>query len=254
MSLAVPATNPTSISATNAIGTPLEIGNVCGLNPLGGSCSWSLNFNTLPPPMTGLNMHYQPGAYSTFTSDMQSIVAANVVLDSLDFEPSFGAYAVSYVETSQIGGFDYRLDPIVPAGTSQQAGIQAQATLDGAASRIITAASFDASGNANLISYGWTGDTTTVYETQTMISPPDGVASAVTALAGEGYIISAFGGNDADGYIIVGMRIAGDTLPRPIVVNTPAGTILADDPDSFAYFTTVVFLSGTGGSTTITEQ
>ncbi len=145
-------------------------------------------------------MHYRPGAYSTFTSDMQSIVAPNVVVSSLDFEPSFGAYAVSYVETTQTGAFDYRLDPVVSAGPSQKAGIQAQATLDGAASRIITAVSFDASGNANLISYGWTGDTTTVYDTQTMVSPPDGVASAVTALAGEGYIISAFGGNDADGY------------------------------------------------------
>jgi len=136
------------------------------------------------------------------------------------------------------GRFDYQLDPIIAPGTDQAAQIETQASLDGSESRVITAVSFDASGNAILISYGWTGDTTTVYDTQTKFVPAGGqvganVLSAATSLANNGYIISAFGGNDTNGYILIGMRVHGDSLPRP--TNTPS----ADSPP---YATTVVYL------------
>jgi uncharacterized protein (DUF2141 family) len=193
--------------------------------------------------MTGLTMWYKAGYYSDFTSDMQSIAAANVVLTSLDFEPLDGAYAVSWVQTTQSGGFDYRLEAV------PQVQIQPTAAADGAESRVVTAVSFDASGQANLISYGWTGDTTTVYETQTTVVTPENVASAATTLAGEGYVISAFGGNDTDGYILIGMRVKGDSLPRPIMVNGGPAT----NPDT-AYFTTVVYLDEPGNNTIVAEQ
>jgi hypothetical protein len=124
------------------------------------------------------------------------LYSPNVVITSLDLEPVENAYAVSWVQTTQPGGFDYRRDPVVPAGTGQQAQIQAQATLDGKESRIVTAVSFDASGNAILISYGWTGDTTTAYETQTiMVAQQNQISSAVssaaTTPANAGYFISA---------------------------------------------------------------
>jgi hypothetical protein len=172
-------------------------------------------------------MHYQGGNYSNYISDLQSYTAPNVVITSLDLEPVENAYAVSWVQTTQPGGFDYRLDPVVPAGTGQQAQIQAQATLDGKESRIVMAVSFDASGNAILISYGWTGDTTTMYGTQTIVVPQQNqissaVSSAATTLADAGYVISAFGGNDADGYILIGERVQGDNLPRPMVVLSTA--------------------------------
>jgi hypothetical protein len=193
-------------SASNAVGRPLS---------LGSGPDWEAYVNYLPPPMTGLNMYYTNGhGYSAFTSDMQSIVAPNVVVDSLDLEPAAGAYAVAYVETTQPGGFDYRLDPVVSAGINQPSGIQAQATLDGKQSRVITAVSFDASGDADLISYGWTGDTATVYQDQTNIVSANDVCSTAATMASEGYIISAFGGNPADGFVLIGMRVQGDTLPR----------------------------------------
>ena len=91
--------------------------------------------------MTGLNMHYQGGFYSSSMSDLQSYAASDLVFMSFDLEPATaeGFYAVSWVQTAQPGGFDYRLDPPVPAGANQQTQIQAQATLDGAASRVVTA-------------------------------------------------------------------------------------------------------------------
>ncbi len=62
------------------------------------------------------------------------------------------------------------------------------------------------------------------------------VYTTATTLAADGYFISAFGGNDADGYIIVGMRVKGDTLPRPMSING----VLAPNPDSSIYFTPVL--------------
>jgi hypothetical protein len=209
-----------STSADNALGTPLGLGSsfACGE----GQCSWSYAYEPLPPAMTALNMHYQGGNYANYIADLSSYAAANVVITSLDLEPVESAYALSFVQTTQAGGFDSRLDPVVPAGTGQQAQIQAQATLDGQESRIVTAASFDASGHAILISYGWTGDTTTVYETQTIVVPQQNqissaVSSAATTLASAGYFISAFGGNDTGGYMLIGERVKGDTLPRAMV-------------------------------------
>jgi hypothetical protein len=170
---------------------------------------------------------------------LQASTAPNVVITSLDIETTVGTYAVSSIKTALTGGFDYRLET-VPMGANLQAQIQGTAATDGAASRVITAVSFDDSlGQADLISYGWQGDTTTVYETQTMVVAAADVGSAATTLAAEGYIISAFGGNDADGYILIGMRAQGDTLPRPI--STGSGN--PPNSDS-AYFTLVIDLAG----------
>jgi hypothetical protein len=235
-------------SDDNAVGSPLGMGSsyICG----DGTCVWPYTYQVLPAPLTGIDMYYRGGAYSTVISDLQSYAAPNVVFTSLDLEPAENAYAVSWVKTAQTGGFDYRIDPVIPVGTGQQARIQAQAALDGTESRVVTAVSFDKSGNALLISYGWTGDTTTIYETQTTIVPPGGavgtnVLSAATTMASQGYIISAFGGNDTDGYILVGMRVQGDNLPRPI-----------EDyyTDQQPYFTTVVYLREYGATTVVNEQ
>lgn len=76
-----------------------------------------------------------------------------------------------------------------------------------------------------------------MYETQTYIVPPTEVASTAKLLAGQGYFISAFGGNDADGFILVGARVKGDTMPRTMNISGALG----QNP-STAYFTPVVFL------------
>lgn len=235
-------------SDDNTVGSPLGVGSsyICG----DGTCVWPYTYQVLPSPMTGLNMYYRGGDYSSVMSDLQAFAAPNVVFTSLDLEPAENAYAVSWVQTAQTGGFDYRIDPVIPAGTNQQPQIQAQAALDGTESRVVTAVSFDESGNAVLISYGWTGDTKTMYETQTTIVPPGGaigtkVLSAATTMASEGYIISAFGGNDTAGYILVGMRVQGDNLPRSIEDSYT---------DQQPYFTTVVYLRESGAITVVNEQ
>ncbi len=233
-------------STQNALGSPLSMGSSDACSPY---CAWAIFVRYLPPPMTGLTMNYEGRSYTNyaaFQADLQSLAGSNNVFTSLDLEPTVGEYAVSWVQVAANGGFDYRLDPRIPPGGGQAAQIQAQAALDGSQSRVITAVSFDESGNAVLVSYGWTGDTTTVYETQTAFIPPGAnilvdTTSAAKTLANEGYSISAFGGNDKDGYILVGMRVQGDTLPRTLFIDAAV-------PTNPPYATSVIQLDETGQS------
>ena len=203
-------------SISGGIGTPLSIGTNYVCYPgVEFDCGWGFQVLILPPGQIPLSMYYESNAYSSFASELQTIAAPNVVIDSIDLEPGNGLYAISYVTTPQTGGFDYRLEVVPPDQ------LQATVANDGAESRIVTAVSFDANNQANVISYGWTGDTTTVYEAQTVIadSASDIINQAKT-LAADGYFISACGGNDTDGYMLIGMRVLGDTMARPISVTT----------------------------------
>jgi len=230
----------------NAIGSPLGVGSsgVC-VSGVEYDCSWPFYVENLPSGATGLSMFYEGHDYQSFDWDLQSTSVPNVVITSLDFEPAENAYAMSWVETAAAGGFDFRREAVA---ASQ---IQDAVAQDGIESRVVTAVSFDNSGQANLISYGWQGDTT-VYETEAIISRPKDVATGATTLAGEGYIISAFGGDDTNGYVLIGTRVKGDTLPRLISITTPTYSSTPPNPDS-AYFTTVVHLFY-NGDTVITEQ
>lgn len=243
-----------SFSYSAAVGTPLWLG--AGVFMGGGPCTWHINWYALPSPTEDLSVHYDQGFLNSTTvaAYLQSVAAPDVVITSMDIQPSCPGYpeiAVSWVQTSQNGQgtFDQRLEVVPPAQA------QKQVAADGQASRIVTAASFDGNGNVNLLSYGWTGDTTTVYETQTYLVPPTQVASAATDLAAAGYFISAFGGNDADGYVLVGARVQGDTLPRAMFINgTLTGTPdTGVGPYGYGYFTPVVILNETNG-TNATEQ
>jgi hypothetical protein len=235
----------------NAVGTPLELGSFQACSPASG-CAWGFSALFLPQGMTGLTMWYKGGNLSYFDSDLQSIIASNTVITSLDLEPATNAYGISWVQTGQSGGFDYRLEIVPPAE------IQSTVAQDGAESRIITAASFDAKGQAYLVSYGWQGDRTTAYDVKTVIVAPQDAATAAIQLAGAGYAISAFGGNDTRGYVLVGTKVVGDTLPRPVNVTTPAGYTPASNRDS-GNFTQVLALhepygSPSAGYTSIQEQ
>lgn len=239
-----------SLSFTNALGSPLGLGSTDDCN-VGEGCGYGIFEYCLPPPLTGLSTYYQAGqydgSYSDFNAYVQSTLGQNAVIFSLDLEQAPQTYGLAWV-TNQTGGFDYRMEAVPPSQ------IQATVAADGAQSRIVTAATFDdASGNAILISYGWQGDTATTYDVQTVVATDPNVVSQATSLANQGYFISAFGGNDTDGYILVGERVHGDTMPRPVDVGTFAGNVPASNPDS-AYFTSVVKFESPGNSALITEQ
>jgi hypothetical protein len=173
-------TGADGFSGPNAVESPLVLGSNFDCDPgVPYDCGWRLVVEGLPPPLSGLTMKYQGGDYGTYASDFESL-RSNAVIISFDLEPASSGYGVSWVETSQGGGFDYKLE-VVP-----EAAIEATADADAANGRIITAASFDVNGKANLISYGWSGDTSTIYEAKTVVATAEDFVSTGTELASAG--------------------------------------------------------------------
>jgi hypothetical protein len=140
----------------------------------------------------------------------------NAVVTSLDIESTQDVFALSFIQNTAGGGFDSRLE------TASLSGLPSLIAQDGTQSRIVTAISFnDATGHMNLLSSGWASDKTTVYDTSVMTASYGNIGPAATTLANDGYIITAFGGNPTDGYVLVGTRVHGDSMPRPILVSPP---------------------------------
>lgn len=72
-------------------------------------------------------------------------------------------------------------------------------------------------------------------------------------MADQGYIISAFGGNDANGYAMVVIRVKGDTMPRPIVDSVNGVTAQFNNSGSTP-LTTLVYLEDPGSQVIVEEQ
>jgi hypothetical protein len=245
---------PVTSSVANALGSPLLLGSTSFSS---GGCVWLPTYWLLPTPMSGLAMYYEEGYtnYQSFSSYLQSVAQPDIVITSMDLEPVCQLLGVSWVLTVKGGNFDQRVET-VPMGANLATALQNQVTLDGGESRIVTAATIDDAGKqAVLLSYGWSGDTATDYESRVYVVPPSQIDSTASTLANDGYFISAAGGNDTDGYILVGMRVKGDSLPRPIWVNGVSTGTATGTPQP--YETLVIWYLGATGISqnwTIWEQ
>jgi hypothetical protein len=214
----------------SGIGTPLFLGPGHCLNPpvtTGGGCSWEFQQFQLPSNINTPGIQYASDFYSNLQSDMQidtntPFGSINYVVTSLDLEQASNQFAASWIPSMQ-GNFD----------SSQQtvslANLQAAATQEGAHSRVITAISFD-SGSVVYFSYGWQQDPSTIYEARVVTSTFASAASNIANLAAQGYILTAMtpSGN-GDNYILIGTRVQGDTLARPLITvtqTTPGPTSL----------------------------
>jgi hypothetical protein len=234
-----------------AVGSPLELGSAAVCQPgVEYGCGWEFFVESLPTTQNGLTMLYQGRGYEQFDSDLNAINAANVVIHSLDLEPANNAYGMAWVSTFAAGGFDLRREVVTPGE------IAATAAEDGAESRVITAISFDAAGQANLLSYSWTGDKSTVFETSVTLATLDGIVDQAKALAAAGFTISAFGGNDANGYLLVGTRVEGDTLPRTLVISSACSTTasVTASASQGAYSTPVIRYAAADGSQVLISE
>ena len=243
---------------TNATGSPLELGGAC----VAGSaydCIWRVWSTTLPPGQNGLDFYTYSDAYSNFDSDLSKGVvgtyqfagATNNVITSLDLEPGSSSYAMTWVKASN-GGSTFNMQrQVVTPGT-----VGATVAADAQQGRVVTALSFDDdTGDVDLISYTWQNDTSTIYDTLVLSSLPSDVASTASTLAGDGYIITAFGGNTNDGYLLVGTKVKGDTLPRPLLVDPSSKPLTSDQmagysPVAWSWYP----VQGTDGDTVIVYE
>jgi len=209
---------------TGAIGTPLEV-------TVG---TWGPLYEMWPAAVAGQSGHYYSldvgyfgDVYSNFPADVvpgstleaafgNGLNPASGVVNSLDLLPApQGAFYASWLQAHQATGFD------LTVGTVDIAGLQAAVQQEGAGGRVVTAISSN-NGQVTYLSYGWQADTTTVYETQVATASIVDAPAAGADLAQQGYIITAFGMADAStsSVVLVGTRVAGDTMARPFVTAT----------------------------------
>jgi Immunoglobulin I-set domain len=214
----------------NVIGTPLEVGlqfgDSCGSSSP-NDCAWNFfGFNS-PNGAVGPTTVYMSDSLDNLASDLNTMNNGSSVVTSLDLEPVSQIFACGALQISQMSGFEFS------SQTVSIGQLQTIATQLGEQSRVITAVSYDADGNVFVVSYGWQSDATTGYSTQAVIIPSNStsvatadsnvIATAITNLANQGYIITATGGNASNGLLIIGTRVQGDTLPRPIEVFQQTG-------------------------------
>lgn len=199
-------------SFPSAFVSPLEISDQsCSPAQPYPNCAWVYVVYGLPSGSLPLSASAKAGYISNFETDVAGLNAPNAVIQSLDFQNAVGAYGSDWL-TIQGGQFDLA-ERVVSAGS-----IDSTVAADGLSSRVITAVSFDAQGEAHLMSYGWKDDTTTQYDTAVSVVDPQDIVRAAQNLASAGFIITAFGGNDGDGYVLVGTKVRGDSMPRPLEV------------------------------------
>ncbi|MCM0080578.1 immunoglobulin domain-containing protein [Geomonas sp. Red32] len=217
---------------SNEFGTPFII-------DAKDDASWMYSTFGLPVGAPGRITRYQAGSLDELSSDISTLSAdATVLITSLSVVAGQNGYAMESVKTALPDAYTPSARGAVLPGD-----LQAVATNEGLAGRVITAVSLGG-GQAYYISYGKRGDTS-VYDSKVVIATSDTVATAAMDLSIEGYFITAVGGNTTEGIILVGTKVQGDTTPRPIQV-TPSYTLAGRG------FTPVATISESGANYYVT--
>jgi hypothetical protein len=165
------------------------------------------------------------------------------VITALDLEPADILFALAWVQDETQDGFTALQRTVAPAD------LASAAAAEGAASRVITAISHNA-GQITYLAYTWQSDTSTTYETKIATGSAAAAVGQATELAAEGYIITATGIVDDSGTVVlVGTRVAGDTLPRPFMAAQGGVQISAMQSQGYATVG-VIFNPATTLSTT----
>jgi hypothetical protein len=200
----------------SAAGSPLALGSgICSVT----DCAWFLYVFALPKDVARLATVYR----ASFIADLPRFTnpaVPDTVITSLDFQPAVGLFALSEFATSRSGGY-HLTQRRVPLS-----GIQAAAAAEAAAKRVITAVAFD-SGQVRLLSYAWDHDTTQGYDANVVQATIMTAGAAAEALAADGYVVTAIGGNPTDGFLLVGTRLHGQTDPRSLLINPSFATSLS---------------------------
>ncbi|MFN7957379.1 MAG: immunoglobulin domain-containing protein [Holophagaceae bacterium] len=201
----------------NTLGTPLGIGGNGPAVPDGNPINYAFSVivYSLPTGMVSRDFACRGGLLPNLKTDLDALAAPNTVITSLDIASGQGAYGATWATTSQEGAY---------AGlrkTVQPSEIQAEATQAGAKGHVITAITYN-SGQVYFVSYGWDKDPSTIYEAKVSTATASTISATAESLASEGYIITAAGGNNTDGFLLVGTRVQGDSMPRPIRVDNTA--------------------------------
>jgi hypothetical protein len=218
-----------------SVGTPFYVGSSgnCDVPPQtdGTGCEWFYSewpASSSVAPLSG----YGADTYENFSADLQPGSTAwfaggigpnapAAVINSLDLQPASDLFAVSWIQPASADGATVHAQSAQATGfvrvenTVASSQLQAAATDEGAAGRVITAISVDG-GQVTYLAYAWQADPVTLYDMKVVTASTAAAPAAAGTLAAQGYIITAIGQADATGdLLLVGTRVQGDTLPRP---------------------------------------
>jgi hypothetical protein len=218
-------------------------------------------------PLTG----YGADFYENFTADLQSgstYWSANgigpnspdAVVTSLDLEPASDLFAVSWIQppptdatvqaqSAPPDGF------IMVENTVPDSELQAAATEEGAAGRVITAISADEPGEITYLAYAWQADSVTLYDLKIVTATTPDAPTAAGMLAAQGYIVTAIGQADGTGdLLLVGTRVHGDTMPRPFEAVQGDSAIQIVQQRGYAIVGVIVDLTQADSTTYLAER
>ena len=198
-------------------GTPLQLGanSVCSTT----QCIWFFDTFALPSDVVPVGAAYAGSIRANLSDALATTGATDTVITSLDIRTTPAVFGISKAFTPSTGGY-HLTDHVVAL-----ANLSAAAAAEGAQKRVITAISFD-SGAVRFLSYAWDHDTTAGgYDTQVVQAAQTDVPAAAEQLGANGYVVTAVGGNETTGFILVGTRVHGDTRPRNVIVDPAFDTI-----------------------------
>lgn len=197
------------------------------------ACMWPMNEYESVPAIASISTAYMIVPASGLQDSLsQSVISVPAATDSGSVVIALGRTAVA----SDTIAVAYENEQGVASFTPEQAtvdagSLQAAATEEGLHGRVITALYADGA-NISYFSYGWQGDPNTTYEAKVVTGTLDQASDMVAALAAEGYIVTATyctEATDGSGVWMVGTRVQGDSMPRPVLsVAEPAVQQLAD--------------------------
>jgi hypothetical protein len=241
----------------SSIGTALWVGATpCAATPgsSAADCAWDYAAVSVAAA-DGLTAGFASDSLANLAYDLQdpnwpnagngtSAAAGNAVVSSLDVEVNTQAFAVSWLQDasnaqSSFGAASHTVTP---------SALPAAASAEGGNGRVITAVAYDG-GVIAYLSYGWSAESSTVYEAQISTATAADAPAAAAGLAAAGYIITAIGrADDAGDIVLVGTRVEGDTMARPFVVADSAGAVQTMMSEGYA---TVGVIIGSSTATPI---
>lgn len=200
-------------SAANAFGIPLSVGPSCDPNvtPAITYCGWIIDTFLPSTSTTTLTVSYGSYAYSDLQSTLSDLSSPSTVITGMDLEPVSSATAFSWVQQSTGEAFDGAFHTVAISSLAEAI------ASEGESGRVVTAISYN-NGQVSYMSYGWQGNGTVVYDSVVRTSTINNAAETATTMASDGYILTAIGGNEYSGVLLVGTRVLGDSLARPISV------------------------------------
>lgn len=227
-----------ALGFSGVIGTPLSIGPGCpaGLGSI-YNCAWVDSTFSQPTGVVQIDTHYQSSAFSDWPGVLAQVEDVHTVVTGLDLAPSFDSAAFSWAVSHDSSSYQRHTNISTVASLGPSVAVEANA------GRVTTAVSFN-NGQVNFLSYGWSNDTSNHYETSVVLTTKQQVVSAAQMLAKSGYIITAGGGNDTDGVLLVGTKVKGDSIERPLLV--VSGGARADALLSQGYAVVLVVLDQSG--------